>query len=136
MINCILEFLEFDLHLIIFYILCTIGTVTAFFVKKEFYKNDPDKKKSVKNKKISSAFVSSIIPSVILVIIDETSLFVDVGLECKYGVAILVGVIGEDISLFVLSMRNMAAVIGAVFRGIDGIKELTETINNDNDEKK
>lgn len=136
MIEDTIELLEFAIHLLSFYIPCTLGTMTAFLVKKELYKNSPEKKKSIKNKKFRTVFISSIIPSVILTMVDLSKLFEEIMMTNKYSIAILVGVIGEEITVFLLTMKNVVTAIYAIFKGVDGIKDLTEQIMNDDNDKK
>lgn len=136
MIEDTIELLEFVIHLLSFYIPCTIGTITAFLIKKELYKNNPDKKKLIRNKKFHITFITSIIPSVILTMIDLSHLFQDIMETNKYSIAILIGVIGEEITVFLLSMKNVITALYAIFKGVDGIKDLTDQIMNEDNEKK
>lgn len=136
MIEDTIELLEFVIHLLSFYIPCTIGTITAFLIKKELYKNNPDKKKLIRNKKFHITFITSIIPSAILTMIDLSHLFQDIMETNKYSIAILIGVIGEEITVFLLSMKNVITALYAIFKGVDGIKDLTDQIMNEDNEKK
>ena len=131
MIEDTIELLEFVIHLLSFYIPCTIGTMTAFIIKKELYK-----KKSIRNKKFRISFITSIIPSVILTMIDLSHLFEEVMETNKYAIAILIGVIGEEITVFLLSMKNVVTALYAIFKGVDGIKDLTDQIMNEDNDKK
>lgn len=126
-----IELLEFVIHLLSFYIPCTIGTMTAFIIKKELYK-----KKSIRNKKFRISFITSIIPSVILTMIDLSHLFEEIMETNKYAIAILIGVIGEEITVFLLSMKNVVTALYAIFKGVDGIKDLTDQITNEDNDKK
>lgn len=126
-----IELLEFVIHLLSFYIPCTIGTMTAFIIKKELYK-----KKSIRNKKFRISFITSIIPSVILTMIDLSHLFEEIMETNKYAIAILIGVIGEEITVFLLSMKNVVTALYAIFKGVDGIKDLTDQIMNEDNDKK
>ena len=131
-----IELLKFVIHLLSFYIPCTIGTMTAFFIKKELYKSNPEKRKTIKNKKFRITFITSIIPSVILTMIDLSQLFEEIMETNKYSIAILVGVIGEEITVFLLTMKNVITALYAVFKGVDGIKNLTDQIMNEDNDKK
>lgn len=135
----IVDFLLFLLHLVIFYIPCTIGTITAYLVKKELYKSNPEKRKKIRNKKFSVSFVTSIIPAVILTMVNNSTLFEHTMQPYKYGIAILMGVIGEDISAYSLTLKNLSIAFCALTKGVDGVKELTERMTKDSeneDEKK
>ena len=133
LITDIVDFLLFLLHLVIFYIPCTIGTITAYLVKKELYKSNPEKRKKIRNKKFSMTFVTSIIPAVILTMVNNSTLFEHAMQSYKYGIAILMGVIGEDISAYSLTLKNLSIAFCALTKGVDGGKELTERMTKDSE---
>lgn len=132
-----MDFLNFLLHLAFFYIPCTLGTITAYLVKKELYKSNPAKRKAIRNKKFSTVFITSIIPSVIISIMDSAGFLQETIQSYKYGIAILIGVIGEDVSAYSLTLKNLAIAVCALTKGVEGVKELTEQImKEDENEKK
>lgn len=140
----LLQLLEFSIQLLIFYIPCTLGAVSAYYVKKELYKNETKMRKKLKSLNLKSAFFTSIMPAVIMTMLSSSSIIDPIKDAYKFGLAFFIGVIGEDISRFLLSFRNVLLVLKAFANGADGIKSLTDKIadsdesstNNTNTEKK
>lgn len=130
--NDIIELLSFGISLLIFYVLCLIGSIGAYFVKRNIYKNQNNRKK-LKNMKFSMTFATSLLPAVIATMLDSTSLMNDVKSTYEYGFAIFLGVVGEDISSLLLSLKNVLLLLRALVNGADGIKEIADKITDDDD---
>lgn len=138
-VTILMHLVSFTITLLIFYSLCLIGSIGAYFVKRNIYKTRPDKKKKLKTMKLSAAFATSLLPAVIATMIDSTELMSDVKYTYEYGFAIFLGVVGEDISSLLLSLKNVVVLIKALINGADGIKDIADKLidddeNNDNSE--
>lgn len=131
--NDVTELLSFGISLLIFYVLCLIGSIGAYFVKRNIYKTQSSKKKKLKNMKFSMTFATSLLPAVIATMLDSTSLMADVKYTYEYGFAIFLGVVGEDISSLLLSLKNVLLLLRALVNGADGIKEIADKITDDDD---
>ena len=127
------ELLSFGISLLIFYVLCLIGSIGAYFVKRNIYKTQSSKKKKLKNMKFSTTFATSLLPAVIATMLDSTNLMSEVKSTYEYGFAIFLGVVGEDISSLLLSLKNVLLLLRALVNGADGIKEIADKITDDDD---
>ena len=78
-------------------------------------------------------FATSLLPAVIATMLDSTSLMADVKSTYEYGFAIFLGVVGEDISSLLLSLKNVLLLLRALVNGADGIKEIADKITDDDD---
>lgn len=83
--------------------------------------------------KLSASFATSLLPAVIATMIDSTELMSDVKYTYEYGFAIFLGVVGEDISSLLLSLKNVVFLIKALINGAEGIKDIADKITDEDD---
>lgn len=126
--NELFGLLGFALEIVIFYLPCMLGSVTGFLVRRELFQKDKRLHKQLKTLKLHTAFITSITPAVIMALLRYTPMLADANPIMLYGIAFFLGVVGEDISGLLLSLRNIVLVLKACTNGADGIKTLAETI--------
>lgn len=130
--------LHFFMHMLEYLIPCILGSTVSYFIKN---KTTSGKKKRTSAQKVAlTVFTGAIIPCVIVVIIDHIFSSKGLGGDLLMGLAVLIGAIGEDVTRFLLNIKNILILIKTLSKGVDEFKEIAEVIErmeeNDDDDKK
>ena len=131
---------HFCMHMIKYIVPCLLGSAVSYYIKN---KTTSGRKKHVPMLKIIGTILTgSIIPCVIMIGVDH--IFASKGLnsDLLMALAVLLGAIGENITRFLLNIKNILTIIKTLSRGVDEFKEIAEAIekleesNDDEDDKK
>lgn len=129
---------HFCMHMIEYIVPCLLGSAVSYYIKNKA--TSSRKKHTPVQKIIGTVFAGAIIPSVIMLIIDH--IFSSKGLndDLLMALSVLLGAIGEDITRFLLNIRNILLLVKTLSKGVDEFKEIAEVIEkleeNDDDDKK
>lgn len=122
----------FVVTIFIYYVLSLIGALTAFFVKKSLPNGNKDAN-------ITSIFTVSIIPATIMTMLN-IAMLADMDYTYKYGLAMCLGLVGEDISKTLVTTKNVFLLLNHARKLLAGVtneqeaSELYRKIENNNRE--
>lgn len=124
--------IHFCIHMIEYIVPCILGSAVSYYIKN---KTAPGRKKRTPvHKVIGTVFTGAIIPCIIMMVIDH--IFANKGLndDLLMALAVLLGAIGEDITRFLLNIKNILMIIKTLSKGVDEFKEIAEVIEKLDDE--
>lgn len=118
--------MHFCIHMTEYIIPCLLGSAVSYYIKSKT--TSGRKKHSSMRKVIGTAFAGAIIPCVIMMVIDL--IFANKGLndDLLMALSVLLGAIGEDITRFLLNIKNILIIIKTLSKGVDEFKDIAEAI--------
>lgn len=129
---------HFCIHMVEYIVPCLLGSAVSYYIKNKT--TSGRKKHAPAQKIIGTVFAGAIIPCVIMLIIDHIFSSKGINDDLLMALAVLLGAIGEDITRFLLNIKNILLIVKTLSKGVDEFKEIAEVIEkleeNENDDKK
>lgn len=117
---------HFCIQMIEYIIPCLLGSAVSYYIKSKA--TSGRKKHPPVRKVIGTAFAGTIIPCVIMMVVDH--IFANKGLndDLLMALSVLLGAIGEDITRFFLNIKNILVLLKTISKGVDEFKDIAEVI--------
>ena len=107
-----------------------VGSTVSFFVKRNLSTGKGRKKSKKISSIIGSIFLSSILPAVIMTMLD---VYLGDNLPDRrllMGIQVLIGAVGEDVTHVFMNIKSTIALIKTISSGIDNLSNIEEMSNH------
>lgn len=126
----LLSLINFCFLTMVYLVPSLVGSTVSFFVKQKLPTGKGRKKTKKVSSIIGSIFLSSILPAVIMTMLD---VYLGENLPDRrllMGIQVLIGAVGEDVTHVFLNIKSTIALIKTISGGIDNLSSIEEMSNH------